>query len=264
MHTNQKQVMISDVFFQAHRGTIDEGKENTLPAFLHAWQFPQAIVETDVRQLVDGTLICLHDRTIRRVCSTFTPLLDTPVESLTWEELQHIDLGKGYRIPLFESVLELMVQNPNWQLYLEIKEAELARVLTIITAYDVVNRILFVHESQEFLQHIHTLLPANQKMTWCSGSTQQIIQRFEALKESHFAGLTQVQIHYPVYETATLPEDFLDYALACTKRAGVILQVCPTSINGDILSFLLKKGVRWFVSNAPLAFVTLLEQVLLS
>ena len=254
--------IIQKVFFQAHRGTVEEGKENTLAAFVHAWQFPQAIVETDVRQLADGTIICLHDRTIRRVCSSFNSLLDTPVEDLVWEDIRQIDLGKGHRIPSLESVLDLMAAETQLRLYLEIKHADVSAVLSMLDTYGVTDRILFVHEHQEFLQKIHALLPNNEKMTWCSGTAEQIMQRFKVLHHSRFEGLTQVQIHYPVEEGFALPEDFLDHALACTTQAGVTLQVCPITVNVEILRHLMKKGVRWFVTNAPRAFVSMLEQAL--
>jgi glycerophosphoryl diester phosphodiesterase len=256
--------IMQEVFFQAHRGTIDEGKENTLAAFVHAWQFPQAIVETDVRQLADGTLICLHDHTIRRVCSSFTPLLDTPVESLVWEEIKHIDLGKGHHIPLLTSVLDMMASHPRLQLYLEIKKANLSEVLNLLDAYQVTSRILFVHEQQEFLQQLHKLLPANEKMTWCSGSSSQIMEHFELLHQAQFANLTQVQIHYPRQDSDGIPDDFLDYAITCTKAEGVTLQVCPQETTVQVMTHLLSKGIRWFVSNAPQQFMGILEQALRS
>jgi len=251
------------VFFQAHRGTVDEGKENTLAAFIHAWQFPQAIVETDVRQLADGTLICLHDQTLRRVCSSFTPLLDTPIESLSWEEIRYIDLGKGHHIPLLSSVLEIMARNPNLRLYLEIKDANLTDVLDLLSAYQVTHRILFVHEQQEFLQQVHKLLPENEKMTWCSGSSSQIRAHFELLHRTQFSSLTQVQLHYPFQGSDRLTEDFLDYAIHCTESAGVTLQICPIGATAQEISYLIQKGIRWFVTNAPQQFIQMLEQSLL-
>ncbi|NJN83397.1 MAG: hypothetical protein HC802_14675 [Caldilineaceae bacterium] len=53
--------MSPPVFFQAHRGSVDEAPENTLSAFRHAWRFPGSIPETDIRTTADGALICLHD-----------------------------------------------------------------------------------------------------------------------------------------------------------------------------------------------------------
>ena len=264
MDTYDTASLMSELYFQAHRGTVEEGKENTLAAFVHAWQFPQAIVETDIRQLADGNLICLHDRTIRRVCSTFSPLIDTPVDTLTWQDLEHIDLGKGHHIPLFQSVLELMAAEKQLRLYLEVKEADLSSVLNMLKAYNVTDRMLFVHESQDFLQEVHALLPDNEKMTWCSGTVEQIMHRFDTLHRTRFEGITQVQIHYPVNQEPSLSEKFLDHALFTTRAAGVTLQVCPQGVTVEVLRYLIKKGVRWFVTNAPRSFVTMIEQALSS
>ncbi len=267
MHPFSKETYLREVYFQAHRGTTEEGKENTLYSFLHAWQFSHAIVETDVRQLADGTLICLHDETIRRVADTDSPYLDIPVKTLTWEQVQSIELGNGNHIPTLKQVLSHLAEERDRKLYLEIKDAPLKTVVTLLDQYQVTDQVLFVHAEHSYLQKVKKLLPYNQTMTWCSGTGEQIVKRFESLAATHFEGITQVQIHYPTHKEngkiiVDLPEGFLEKALLSTRQKQVTLQVCPLNYSSELILDLLEKGVRWFVSNAPLQFVTLFNKAL--
>ena len=70
------------IFFQAHRGGLDEVPENTIEGLLYAWQLPGAIPEVDVRALKSGQMICLHDETL--ACTTNAPveIKDMPVDRL--------------------------------------------------------------------------------------------------------------------------------------------------------------------------------------
>lgn len=262
-----RKILQTEILFQAHRGTIDEGIENTLPSFLHAWQFPQAIVETDIRQLADGTLVCLHDRTIRRVSTNESALLDTPIDTLAYEQVKAIDLGTNHYIPTLKEVFALMVQDRRKKLYLEIKSARLDDVLSLIQEYNVVDQILFVHAEQSFLQKLQRILPDNPRMTWCSGTPNQIVAHFEFLASTDFSGLTQIQIHWPTrsnhsYWESDLPSGFLDEALQKTQAENISLQVFPLSPTPPILSYLLEKQIRCFVTNAPASFMKLIEHVL--
>ncbi len=64
-----------EIYFQAHRVTIVEAPENTLPAYRHAWRIFGAIPEVDVRTTADGVLVCLHDATLL-LATTFHKCLD--------------------------------------------------------------------------------------------------------------------------------------------------------------------------------------------
>ncbi|MBI9096383.1 MAG: hypothetical protein JEY71_16075 [Sphaerochaeta sp.] len=68
--------------FQAHRGGMDEVYENTLSAIQYAWTFSHAIPETDIRQLIDGTLVCCHDDTLKRTGTGDIDLLEKPLASM--------------------------------------------------------------------------------------------------------------------------------------------------------------------------------------
>ena len=51
----------------AHRGASMEAPENTLPAYIKAWEQGVDAVELDVRETKDKRLICIHDDSLARV-----------------------------------------------------------------------------------------------------------------------------------------------------------------------------------------------------
>jgi glycerophosphoryl diester phosphodiesterase len=72
----------------AHRGASAEYPEHTLAAYRAAIAQGADALECDVRLTVDGELVCLHDRTLRR-----TGLSDGIVSTSTLAELNQIDFG---------------------------------------------------------------------------------------------------------------------------------------------------------------------------
>ncbi|MDY0289258.1 MAG: glycerophosphodiester phosphodiesterase family protein [Sphaerochaeta sp.] len=261
MHNNQK------YHFQAHRGGLDEVYENTLTAMQYAWTFPSAIPETDVRQIADGTLVCCHDETLKRTGRGDTKLLVKPLATMSLAELQSIDIGGGERVPLLSDLLALMQKDTDHLLYLEIKEAPLDEVVSMLKKYRVLSRIRFVHKDQTFCQRVQALLPQAPTMTWCSGSPDSIVKHFYALAESGFSGITEVQIHFPATMergelSSPLPPGFLQHAVKSTQEKGRVLQVCPIELTPELLGYLYKERVRSFVSNAPRAFTEMMKEAL--
>lgn len=86
-----------------HRGVRGHRPENTMSAFEQAAVEGAHGVELDVRLCGSGEVIVLHDRKLDRV-SGGRELRD--VERLTWDQLQHVDVGDGQRVPLLEEVLQ--------------------------------------------------------------------------------------------------------------------------------------------------------------
>ena len=50
----------------AHRGASHDAPENTLSAFLLAWEQGADAVEGDFLLTRDGQIVCIHDKTTRR------------------------------------------------------------------------------------------------------------------------------------------------------------------------------------------------------
>jgi glycerophosphoryl diester phosphodiesterase len=271
------------VYFQAHRGAVTEAPENTLPAFRHAWRWRGAIPETDIRTTADGALICLHDATLARTTNAPSPLRDMPVSQLTLAEVRACDAGihfgaefAGTSVPTFEELLAELTADANRYLYVEPKDADLSRLRRVADEFGCTERLILVNASQQALGEAAAIFPGAPTMTWCSGSPVEIAQRFEALAQTGFAHISQLQLHLRERsanadedtEDGTgdvhylLSDEFLRNAHRRLVAAGAELQLCPWVYTATSLRRLLNIGVRWFVADAPAHFSQCLEEAL--
>lgn len=92
----------------AHRGASASHPENTMAAFIAAWENGADWIELDVQQSQDGVLYCMHD-------SSFARTAGTPkwAWELTWEEILLLDAGSffgqdfaGEPVPTLEAALD--------------------------------------------------------------------------------------------------------------------------------------------------------------
>ena len=254
------------VYFQAHRGSVDEAPENTLAAFQHAWRFPGAVPETDARTTRDGELICLHDATLARTTNAPQPQNSIPVAQLTLAEIREWDAGirfgpdfAGSRVPTLREVFALMQGRPERQLYLEIKGAALDQIRQLVDEYGLAQRMLFISSDQQVLRQISVLFPGRPTMTWISGAPEAIQTEFERVAATEFAGISQLQLHLEVRPGQPkiefmLGDDFLKVAQNRLHACGAVLQVRPFAFDGPSLQHLLDLGIRWFVTDSPERF----------
>ncbi|MBM9606724.1 glycerophosphodiester phosphodiesterase [Desulfopila inferna] len=83
----------------AHRGARSLAPENTMSAFIKAWQMGAHGIETDVSVTSDGQLILFHDETFMRttnIAEIFPKRKKEPLHSFTWEEVQTLDAGSWF------------------------------------------------------------------------------------------------------------------------------------------------------------------------
>jgi glycerophosphoryl diester phosphodiesterase len=113
----------------AHRGASAALPENTRRAALAALDAGAHGTEYDLQQLADGTLVVLHDDTLRRTARSGTDpslahLLDVPVSQLRLQDVRlrlHVDVG-GERLPTFEDMLTTLVaRHPGRVSFCELK-----------------------------------------------------------------------------------------------------------------------------------------------
>ncbi|MEW9671772.1 glycerophosphodiester phosphodiesterase [Ammoniphilus sp. 3BR4] len=85
----------------AHRGWSGRAPENTMAAFLLAFQEPRIqAVELDVQISKDGVPVVIHDFTLDRTTNGTGFVYQS-----TYRELSQLDAGHGERIPTLEEVL---------------------------------------------------------------------------------------------------------------------------------------------------------------
>lgn len=94
-----------------HRGIPAERLENTLSGFLRAVELGADAVELDTHLTSDDVVVVHHDEAIA----------GRPIASLSWKELERLDLGDGSRIPSLDEVLVAMAGRAT--VYVELKGA---------------------------------------------------------------------------------------------------------------------------------------------
>jgi len=114
----------------AHRGGAGLRPENTLAAFSHALAIGADVLEMDVQLTADGTIVCMHDRTVDRTTNG-----RGRVDAMSLNELQELDAGhrwsrdggrtypfrgKGIRAPALE---EVFARFPGARMNIEMKYA---------------------------------------------------------------------------------------------------------------------------------------------
>ncbi|WP_430790326.1 glycerophosphodiester phosphodiesterase [Virgibacillus flavescens] len=106
----------------AHRGSLTEAPENTLPAFQKAIDHGAQGLELDVQLTKDGHLVVCHNHTFLKYSRTEKGR----IRDYTLKEVKQIDVGsvfsesfKGVTLPTLEEVLEICP--PDIKLNVEIK-----------------------------------------------------------------------------------------------------------------------------------------------
>lgn len=108
----------------AHRGDSERAPENTMAAFLSAMEAGADMIELDVQQLADGSIIIMHDSNFKRT---------TGINLNVWEAdlaiVEEMDAGSwfsedfaGEKIPTLEEVIDF-AKEENLRLNIELKSS---------------------------------------------------------------------------------------------------------------------------------------------
>lgn len=150
----------------AHRGLSDFAPENTLPAYVLAWENGFSYVETDIFFTLDGKPVCLHDGSIDRTSSGSGMATD-----MTLDALRQYDFGAwkgpefaGTKIPTFEEFLTLC-RNLGLHPYIELKahdnatEERIASLVETVRAYGMEDKVTWISFSYQLLAVVHNCSP---------------------------------------------------------------------------------------------------------
>jgi len=195
----------------AHRGANTVAPENTLTAARCAFAAGFDVVELDVHQAADGTVVVLHDDTLDRTTDG-----SGPVAAHGWEALARLDAGgwfsahyRGTPLPRLSDMLAL---GRAWGrgIYVEIKEAAPAAVLAEVEAAGMRADTFFWDHRPERLDALRALSPAARIMARR--------QDFATLQETLTAHGGPALIEY-------MPED--DWSdLPRVRAAGIPVMIC--------------------------------------
>ncbi|SEP75534.1 glycerophosphoryl diester phosphodiesterase [Virgibacillus subterraneus] len=153
----------------AHRGSLTEAPENTLPAFHKAINNGAKALELDVQLSKDNHLVVCHDYKFFR----FNKGVEGQINDYTFEEIKQIDVGKtfgeefkGVTLPALEEVLEICPAD--LLLNIEIKNIPVIYegieqiLLNTLTEYHRLNNLIissFDHAALKRVQEINSEIP---------------------------------------------------------------------------------------------------------
>ncbi|WP_152362814.1 glycerophosphoryl diester phosphodiesterase membrane domain-containing protein [Microlunatus speluncae] len=218
----------------AHRGWVDGGVENTLPALRAAKRSGADRVEFDVLQTKDGRFVVMHDTNLRRLAG-----IDREVKDLTQDELTRITVRHGdqeAKIPSLEQWIETS------------KELELPQLLEVK---------LHGAETPDLVPRLLAVLDAYRVTDWYTyhSISRDVVTRLEAARPTlvvgfivpiNFGGIPKVKCDFIVIEEASYDEDFLHQA----QDAGYKILVWTVESEDKMRTYLID-GVDGIITDHP-------------
>ncbi len=133
----------------AHRGASAYAPENTLSAFMKAYELKADGIEFDVKLSKDGQIVIIHDQTVDRTTDG-----SGYVKDLNFDELQRLDAGsffsleyKGVGIPSLKDVFEKLngkiFMNVELTNYSTINDGLAKKVCQLVKDLGMEDRVLF-------------------------------------------------------------------------------------------------------------------------
>lgn len=209
----------------AHRGASSRFPENTLPSFAAGLDAGAQIVELDFHATADGTLVCLHDKTLDRTTDaeeqlggTAIPIAATPLGDLaaldagSWKGAAH----RGTRIPTLAAALDLI--QARGVTMIEHKGGTPDALVELLRDKRMVEQVLVQSFDWDFLERVHALEPKLSIGALGSGAVTE-----ERLRDLGRTGAGFV--HWSARSLTT--ED-----VATLHRHGYLL--CVYTVNADI------------------------------
>jgi glycerophosphoryl diester phosphodiesterase len=162
---------VPDPVIVAHRGASYYAPENTIPAFMLAWEQDADAIEGDFYLTSDGEIVCIHDSSTGRVADT-----NMLVGESTLKELRELDVGswkgaewEGTIMPTLAEVFEIVPQGR--KIFVEIKTGTeiLPRLYEEIERSPLVpDQIVIISFNSEVIKEFKSRRPMH-KAFWLSG-----------------------------------------------------------------------------------------------
>ena len=267
-------VPVEAIIIQGHRGVGNLAEENTIEAFELAWKMG-IYPECDLRMTKDGVIVPFHDENFSRVVKEASPELQKKgVKDLTFAELSTLDVGswkgehfKGRRVVPMSKIFERMRGRPERHLYMDIKSIEFPRLAAEVRQYGIERQIVLASRHVAQLREWKALVPESETLLWMHGNEATLSRELAGLRDSGFAGITQLQVHvYPkeTNDTWAPPTDesspdnpfrlrnaFLTAIGAELRTHGIVFQTFPYTTDPTVYGQLLDLGVMSFATDHP-------------
>jgi glycerophosphoryl diester phosphodiesterase len=267
-------IPLEKVIVQAHRGAGVLAEEGTIEAFELGWKLG-TYPESDLRATKDGVIVTFHDNNFARVVKDASPELKKKgVEDLPYAEVAQLDVGSwkgeqfaGRRVLPMSTVFEIMREHPERHIYMDVKNVEFPRLAEEVKKYKVERQIVLASPKVEQLRQWKALVPESETLLWTHGNEAKLSKELAALRESNYAGVTQVQIHvYPKdssdswappadESSADNPFRLRNAFLVATgedlRAHGVLFQTFPYTSDATVYAKLMDLGVMSFATDHP-------------
>lgn len=141
----------------AHRGANREFIENSVPAFERALERGADAIELDVHATADGVVVVHHDPVLGGEATRGAA--GRRIETMSWVELQGVELSPGITVPSLAQVLDLVAGRARVYVELKASDAEEAAIETIRHAAAECHLHSFHHDAIARAQRIAPEIP---------------------------------------------------------------------------------------------------------
>jgi len=221
----------------AHRGVTMAAPENTMPAYILAYEIGVEWVEVDIRLTKDGHHVMSHDGNLDRMTNG-----KGPISALTLEEIRQIDAGikfaprfAGTRIPTFPEVLAWAKGKIN--LYMDCKQIDPVRLTKEVVEAGMERQVIAYDTIQDAV-----------KLQQASGGKIPIMPDYDR-RSPHEQWIRDYRPAAFEVDVTALNEGLVKAA----RAAGVFIQsdaLGPFDNPGSYRK-LIDRGVNWIQSDRP-------------
>ena len=248
----------------AHRGAGVKLPENTLESFATCWRV-HVTPEADLQTTKDGTIVCFHDSTLKRVVSNVKgDDRNLRISDLTLAEVRKLEVGsfrgeqyQGQRVPTLAKVFDAMKGRPNRLIYLDIKHIELDDLVTLVQEFHVESQVIFATSQHNLLIEWKKRLPGSQTLLWNGGSQGTIARKLRSARQRGFEGITHLQVHVRAGDPDgdrpfAPPTQFLQATRDELKSHGIVFQVYVVNCSDyRVYLRLLDLGINSIATDYP-------------
>ncbi|RYZ77576.1 MAG: hypothetical protein EOP04_30950, partial [Proteobacteria bacterium] len=222
------------------------------------------VPEADIRTTRDGIIVAFHDCNFVRVESHLAPeLRNLGVESVSFDVLSQMDVGSAHdglqvhRVVALHEAFLMLREQPEHQIYLDIKDVVLENLASLVTECKVENQVIFSSTNYSLHRAWKKLIPSSQTLLWMGGTESNLEERLQYLRATDFADVSQLQIHVSFNSEEILPtfrpsEEFLRTTGEELRERNILFQVLPWKAKQPMIYHrLLKLGVQSFATDYP-------------
>ncbi|MCG1028143.1 glycerophosphodiester phosphodiesterase [Virgibacillus halodenitrificans] len=232
----------------AHRGSLTEAPENTLPAFQKAIDHGTQAIELDIQLTKDQQLVVCHDHNLSR----FNSRSKKPIKKMTLKEIKAIDLSSKFNTDFPQTTLvtlsEVLALCPNHiKINIEIKNIPVIyegieeKLIECLSAHNRFHNIIISSFDHLALKKVQDMVPS---MPIGMLFYYRILQPWKYAKQS---GLVVTSIH---------PNQVYTDRLFVEQCKSFGYQVFPYTVNKiERYEELVEYGVDGVFSNNPAIFM---------